>query len=289
MMFAVYLGCLGFLLLYYLYQKTYSYWSSRSVPFDKPFLIFGSFFDVAARKKHMFDVIREIYDKFDTPYVGIYILNQPTLMVRSPELFKKILVKDFDKFVDRKVALNESVDPIAANALFNAKDQMWRGLRAKISPVFSSGKIKLMLPLMKECAEDLTAHLDQRAGETLEVRNVTKKYAVDIISSCAFGVNSYCLKDDNSEIMKFATKLVDLKSFVRSFSIFSYFFIPKFVDIFRLTLLDKVASDYLTQMFKSTIAERQKKNIVRNDLIDLLNNLKDNEKFSDEYKFGLCC
>jgi hypothetical protein len=39
---------------------------------------------------------------------------------------------------------------------------------------------------MKECAEDLTAHLDQRAGETLEVRNVTKKYAVDIISSCAF-------------------------------------------------------------------------------------------------------
>jgi hypothetical protein len=64
----------------------------------------------------MFDVIREIYDKFDTPYVGIYILNQPTLMVRSPELLKKILVKDFDKFVDRKVALNESVDPIAANA-----------------------------------------------------------------------------------------------------------------------------------------------------------------------------
>jgi cytochrome P450 family 6 len=89
--------------------------------------------------------------------------------------------------------------------------------------------------------------------------------------------------------MKFATKLVDLKSFVRSFSIFSYFFIPKFVDIFRLTLLDKVASDYLTQMFKSTIAERQKKNIVRNDLIDLLNNLKDNEKFTDEYKFGRCC
>jgi cytochrome P450 family 6 len=284
MMFAVCLGCL-LLLLYYLYQKTYSYWSSRGVPFDKPFLIFGSFFDVAARKKHIFHVIREIYDKFDTPYVGIYILNQPTLMVRSPELLKKILVKDFDKFVNRKVALNESVDPIAANALFSAKDQIWRGLRAKITPVFTSGKMKLMVPLMKECAEDLNAYLDQRAGETLEFRNVTKMYAVDIISSCAFGVNSYCLKDENSEIMKVATRLLDLKSFVRNFSVFSFFFMPKFVDIFRLTLLDKVASDHLTKIFKSTIAERQNKNIVRNDLIDQLNNLKHNEKFTDEYKF----
>jgi cytochrome P450 family 6 len=283
-MFAIYLGSL-LLLLYYLYQKTYSYWSSRGVPFDKPFLIFGSFFDIATRKKHIFHVLRDIYDKFDTPYVGIYILNQPTLIVRSPEILKRILVKDFDKFLNRKVATNESVDPIAAHTLFSSKDQIWRGIRAKISPVFTSGKMKLMLPLMKECAEDLNAYLTKRAGETLEFRNVTKKYSVDIISSCAFGVNSYCLKDDNSEIMQVATKLLDLKSFIRNFSVFSFFFVPKFVDIFRVTFLDKTASDYLIKMFQSTITERQKKNIVRNDLIDLLSNLKDNEKFTDEYKF----
>jgi cytochrome P450 family 6 len=89
--------------------------------------------------------------------------------------------------------------------------------------------------------------------------------------------------------MQVATKLLDLKSFVRNFSVFSFFFVPKFVDIFRVTFLDKTASDYLIKMFQSTIAERQKKNIVRNDLIDLLSNLKDNEKFTDEYKFGRCC
>ncbi|KYB28576.1 putative cytochrome P450 6a23-like Protein [Tribolium castaneum] len=243
--------------------------------------LYISFYDVALRRKHLFHKVREIYDKFSTPYVGIYIFNQPTLVIRSPELLKKVLVKDFDKFINRKVAANESVDPVFFHTLFSAKNDNWRNLRAKISPVFTSGKIKLMFPLMKECGTDLLNYFKKRSGGVIEARNVTKKYAVDIISSCAFGINSYCLKDDNSEIMQIATQLVDFKSFIRSISIFCFFFMPKLVDIFRLTFADKKASEYLMNVFKTTINERRKKTIVRNDLIDMLHNLKENSSSSD--------
>lgn len=146
--------------------------------------------------------------------------------------------------------------------------------------------MKLMLPLMKECAADLAACIEKSCGGKIEVRDVMKRYAVDNISSCAFGINSYCLKNEKSEILEVSTKLVDFKSFVRNFSVFSFLFAPKFVDIFRLTFLDKSSARYLINVFKETIREREKKQILRNDLIDLLNNLKQNETFKEEDKFG---
>ena len=152
--------------------------------------------------------------------------------------------------------------------------------------MFTSGKMKLMFPLMQECVDDLHSFLSQHAGEEIEVKMMMKKYSVDIISTCAFGINTFCFRNDNSEILKMATKLVDFKSFVRSISIFSFFFLPRFVDIFRLTFADKSASDYLISVFKNTLQEREKRKIIRHDFIDLLNNLRKSETITDGYKFG---
>ncbi|RZC31845.1 p450 domain containing protein [Asbolus verrucosus] len=285
MMIILYIvGLLGFL-YYMIFARAYNHWKIRGVQFDKPFSVFGNFYSLATGKQSMLERIRDIYSQYKTPYVGIFIFNQPYLMVRSPELVKKILVKDFDKFVNRNIATKESIDPIAFHTLGSAKDKTWRNLRSKLSPVFTSGKMKLMFPLMKECAQELNSCLNNYDGKTVEVANVIKRYSVDIISSCAFGIKAYCLKDENSEILKMAIKLLDTRSFVRNFSIFSAFFVPKFVEIFRLTLADKSASKYFIDVFNATLKEREKKNIVRNDLIDLLNNLRKNENIGDGYIF----
>ena len=79
------------------------------------------------------------------------------------------------------------------------------------------------------------------------------------------------------------------KSLIRNFSVFSYLFAPKLVDIFKLSLLDTSASTYLIGVFNNTLKEREKRGILRNDLIDLLNNLKQNETFNENYKFGISC
>src|SRR5699024_1646695 len=120
----------------------------------------------------------------------------------------------------------------AFHTLFIAKDDVWRNLRAKLSPVFTSGKMKMMFPLMQECVEDLHSFLDENSGGEIETKMMMKKYSVDIISTCAFGINTFCFRNDNSEIFKMATKLVDFRSVIRSISIFSFFFLPTFVDIF---------------------------------------------------------
>ncbi|CAH1375250.1 unnamed protein product [Tenebrio molitor] len=283
-MIVIYLLCL-LLLIYYVFIKSTNYWVTKGIPHEKSFPIFGSFHKVAMRRQAFSERIREVYEKYRAPYVGVYIFNKPALMVRSPELLKKILVKDFDKFINRPVASNEHVDPISFYSLFSAQDSTWKDLRSKMSPVFTSGKIKLMLPLMKECAKELKSYLSERSGQTIEAKSVFKRYTVDIISSCAFGINSYCLKDDNSEMMEVATRLVDQKSLIRNISMFSFFFFPKLVNLFKLTFTEKTATKYLHDVYNKTTKERERMSIVRNDLIDLLRNLKKNETFADKYKF----
>jgi cytochrome P450 family 6 len=273
------------LLLYYFITKDYSYWASKGVPYDKPFLIFGSFWNIVTGKEHLAQRIRSVYNQHKTPYFGIYVFHQPNLVIRSPELIRKVMVKDFDKFKDRNAFSNESIDPLNFHSLFGAKDTTWRNLRSKLSPVFTSGKIKLMFPLMVDCANDLNAHLEKLNGKTVEMGNVLKRYSVDIISSCAFGINANCFKTENSEILDMATRLLDFRSLSRSLSMFCAFFLPKVMYIFRLTFADQTAAKFLVDVFKGALREREEKKIVRNDLIDLLNNLKKNESFDDSYKF----
>ena len=58
--------------------------------------------------------------------VGYYgFLGAPFLVIRDWELAKKVLVKDFDHFVDRRVfASNEKADPYMTKMLINMKGKL---------------------------------------------------------------------------------------------------------------------------------------------------------------------
>lgn len=268
-------------------KKHYKYWDKLSVVCDTPVLFFGSFFDVALRKKHVSEIIRSIYARFSNfDYVGMFIFHQPVLLLRSPELLKKILVKDFDKFANRNIATNEGADPLAFHTLFISRDNVWRNMRAKLTPVFTSGKMKLMFPLMLECGKDLHQHLTEQVDKEIEAKLLMRRYTVDIISSCAFGMHTNCFAEEDPEVLQMASRLMDFRKAVRGISVFSFFFLHSFVNIFKLTFADRIATDYFFEMFKTNLRERETNNIIRQDFVDLLRDLRKTEKITDNYKFG---
>lgn len=54
-------------------------------------------------------------------YVGYIEGSTPIILVRDPELVKRITVKDFDHFVDHKPLLNEETEPLLGSNLFSMK------------------------------------------------------------------------------------------------------------------------------------------------------------------------
>nr|CAD7195288.1 unnamed protein product [Timema douglasi] len=103
--------------------------------------------------------------------------------------------------LDRSFSPDESVDPLGAKNLFGQKGPTWRHLRVKMTPTFTSGKMKKMFYLVDECAQMLTEIIEQQSfgGKPIPVKETMARFTTDVISSCAFGVKSNAMTDVNSE------------------------------------------------------------------------------------------
>ncbi len=87
--------------LYHALQAKYQYWTKKGLPQSDTRVPFGSFGDDILGKKHRSLLAREEYQKFyDVPCYGGYIVSKPVLVVKDVDLAKRILVKDFDHFID---------------------------------------------------------------------------------------------------------------------------------------------------------------------------------------------
>jgi cytochrome P450 family 6 len=61
------------------------------------------------------------------------------------------------------VKIHEEADPLEAKNLFNLEGQKWKEVRSKLSPTFTSGKMKMMTPLIEEVAKRFQEHLTRLA------------------------------------------------------------------------------------------------------------------------------
>jgi cytochrome P450 family 6 len=110
--------------------------------------------------------LQRIYNEHsDKPYVGIISFDKPGLLIRDPELVKKILVKDFQTFMDRIALFEGKLDPLFGNSMPMLKGQIWHHLRTKLTPVFTSSKMKMMFYLVDSCGKELADCLEKATAD----------------------------------------------------------------------------------------------------------------------------
>lgn len=98
---------------------------------------------------------------------GIYIFFKPNLIITDLDLIRTVLIKEFESFHDHGTYCNEKLDPLSGH-LFSLSGKKWRNLRVKLTPTFTSGKIKQMFLIINECGEELAKYLKSKA----EMRNI---------------------------------------------------------------------------------------------------------------------
>ncbi|KAF5281300.1 hypothetical protein FQA39_LY05186 [Lamprigera yunnana] len=249
------------------FQRCYRYWKDKNVPQENPKLVFGNFLDMLFKNRNLGKYFGKLYEKFNAPYFGIYVLNTPFLVIKDPDIIKYILIKEFKQFSDKITFNDENIDPIGGNLLMHLSSTKWRFFRPHLSQAFSSGKLKRMFEVFKNCARNMDTYLKVKSN--VNFKDVIGNYNIDSVSSCLFGIHSNSFIKPNP--LKFHSENFFPKDL---FSMYSYFFIHNFVKLFKNTFGNSSSTNFLVGMLENLFKQRKDSPIRRCDVIDLLLDLK---------------
>lgn len=200
-------------LFYWFVKQKYTYWERKGIKsYPNPIFLLGHFGSAFTQKVYTGELMARIYKTVNEPFVGIYGFVWPILLVCDQQAARNILIKDFQYFCDRTykrffnysqfshipsqmnicsmfnvhvelggVHCDPDNDPLSAH-LFALPEQKCRNLRAKLSPAFTSGKIKAKFSTIVDCGASLKYHLEELCsnGELLDVREIAARYTTNV-------------------------------------------------------------------------------------------------------------
>lgn len=264
-------------LAYFLDKYFSSFWSRRGIKQVSPSFLIGSAGPLLTAKCSMGQYLAELYNKHKQhKLLGIYMFYRPVLVIIDPKLVQDILVKDFSSFHDRPMSVDEKNDPLSSH-LFNVPGQKWRDLRVKLTPTFTSGKLKGMFSIIKDCGNVLEDYLlknVEKGDDVFEFRDLMARFNTNIISSVAFGIDNDCINEPNHIFRQMGAKFFEpnLRNGIRAFFVF---FCKELFHKLGMKTVDDDVKEFIYSIVKQTVAHREKNNSERNDFMQLLIQLLD--------------
>lgn len=262
-------------------KKSNSYFKKLNVPYVHAPMLGGHLKDMILQRKAITDVLLDIYNDpstKDAPVVGVRFLHIHGLFIKDLELIKRIMVKDFHAFQDRRTNSDVHTDVLGGSNMFMLKNPEWRNVRAKITPVFTGNKMRQLFFKVLAVGEDLSRYLERTIPEdvVVDVKDIAALYTTDVIATCAYGVQANSLSDPKSDFRRHGKKIFDF-NIRRSIEFGLMFFWPELVPYLKLKLFSQESTKFLTDTLVDVMNEREKHNILRNDLINVLLTLRKNK------------
>ncbi|KAF0307539.1 Lithocholate 6-beta-hydroxylase [Amphibalanus amphitrite] len=196
--------------LVYLYLSRYrSYWSSKNVPHIPYRFPFG-FSGWELVKQTYLESNMKLYWKAKEAggYIGFIEPMGPALAVSDPELIKAIMMTDFDHFTIRKPK-SIAEHGVQSKMMTNLHGQRWKDVRSTSTPVFSTGKLRQMLPALAEQAAAIADQmvLESKAHGEININQLVSRYTTNNIISVSFGLDADSIRRPDSVVASKAAQL----------------------------------------------------------------------------------
>ncbi|KAL6031640.1 hypothetical protein STEG23_000574 [Scotinomys teguina] len=241
------------LVLLYLYgTHSHGLFKKLGIPGPKPLPFLGSIF--AYHQKGFWEFDKECHKKFGRMW-GFYEGRRPILAITDPDMIKTVLVKEcYSTFTNRRVF---GPAGILKKAISIAENDEWKRIRALLSPTFTSGKLKEMLPIINQYAEVLVRNMRRGSenGEPISMKDIFGAYSMDVITATSFGVNVDSLNNPKDPFVEKIKKL--LKFDVLDPLFFTVTLFPFLIPVFDALNICIFPRDVIS--FFKTSVERMKK------------------------------
>ena len=154
--------------------------------------------------------------------------------------------------------------------LFNSRGEQWKRIRTIASSTFTTGKMKKLYGLVRQCLQSYLEHLEELVGQEdgLQVKQLHENFTMDVIASCAFATQTNTAKDPNNEFTRMGRQIFDFKV-IKAFPAFVF---PRALNnlLNITTVLDHEANEWIVNLSKHIIERRRKSGEKNNDFLQLL-------------------
>lgn len=273
--------------VYFWIRRRFTFFVRNGFLHEEPIFPFGNLKGVG-RDFHQVYKIKELYDGFKkkAPAFGIYFFVTPNVVVTDLELVKNFLIRDFDNFHNRGLYFNEKDDPLGAQ-LFTIEDAEWKNLRGKLTPTFTSGKMKMMFETVVKIADVMEKQFakDSDVSGTVEVKESLAKFTTDVIGNVAFGLEMNSINDPDAPFRTMGKKIFQLGANTQ----IKILLMTTFRTLARklhMTFFPKEVADFFLSTIRDTVNYRQVNNIQRNDVMNLLIDLLETSEEKVEGKIS---
>lgn len=263
-------------LVYVLANRKFNYWKNKNVPFVKPLPILGNYGRYMLLREYPGKVVQKLCQQFpNLPYFGAFFGTEPVLVVQSPELLKHVFTKDFYYFNGREISNHVHKECITQNLFFASGDK-WKIVRQNLTPLFSSAKMKNMFYLIEKCSHVFEDVLDREISMSniIEARELSTRYTMDCICTCAFGIESNTLVAPENNPFKFMADEIFRNTYSRGMKLILRSVWPTLFYSIGLQAFPPTIDAFFAQLMKGVFESRNYTPSARNDFVDLVLHLK---------------
>lgn len=244
--------------------KTFTFWKGKGIPYL-------SFFEYIRAVRDNFTgelnkVALRNYKRYGRIY-GSYQGLIPSLVVSDPDVLREICVKDFKSFV------NKSDDKVSGNTLWDQmvlhqQNEEWKHTRSSLSPMFTTAKLKSMVPKMTKTMDRFTKLLLTKLNtrQPANLCQLLEKSAMDLYTSLIFDLDIDSHVDTEHPMLKCYSGFLSAPGGWRLLMMTT---LPRLFKAFRVEFPDKGDSQYALDFTKHLIERRLRENEKHDDALQM--------------------
>lgn len=155
-------------------------------------------------------------------------------------------------------------------------------MRAKLTPTFTSGKMKMMFETVCSICDEMIAYVHENAkSDQTEMKDILARFTTDVIGNVAFGLDMNSMKYPDSMFRKMGRKVFDTPPLQTLKVVFLTTF-RKYLKNFNFMVTNQEVSDFFLSSIRETVEYRENNDVKRNDFLSLLLQIKKHGKINDD-------
>ncbi|KAL8558302.1 hypothetical protein ACOMHN_059549 [Nucella lapillus] len=191
------------------------------------------------------------------PIYGIYRAKRASIVIHDPKMLREVMVKQFDAFPNRIKLRVTDREPLCHMLQFLEGDH-WRHVRRVLSPGFSSGKLKLMLPIIQRSCRHLADHVRQLAenGQHVDIKDLSNAFSMEVTAGAGFGLEVRCVGNPGEPFSQAACRIL----YPAKWKFTLLFLFPWLFDVLSsvgLSLFPARDTAYLTDVIRAALRQRR--------------------------------